>query len=400
MKPLLRWRLQLFEQFPHLAKRLESRKRNQLYRQRVSRTGPQAAELEIEGKRYVSFSSNDYLGLANHPDVLLSFKRAVDRYGFGSGGSHMVTGHCVAHQALEEELADFMGRDRALLFSTGYMANTGVINAVMEPGGLVLQDELNHASLLDGGWLCRADSVRYPHADLMALENTLSASRATHKLIVSDGVFSMDGVGADLGALSALAKRKTASLMIDDAHGVGAIGANGRGLIDEYPDLTQADVPILVGTLGKAFGSSGAFVCGDESLVDYLIQFARPYVYSTAMPPAIAEATRTSLKLVREEAWRRDRLGELVARFRNAAQAMNLTLTESNSPVQALILGEAERALSVSQQLRALGLYVTAIRPPTVPVGTSRLRITFTASHTDAHLDSLLQALERVCVDG
>jgi 8-amino-7-oxononanoate synthase len=331
MKLLPRWRLQLIESFPHLTKRLEARKRKQLYRQRVSRTGPQAAELEIEGKRYVSFSSNDYLGLANHPDVLLSFKRAVDRYGFGSGGSHMVTGHCVAHQALEEELADFMGRDRALLFSTGYMANTGVINAVMEPGGLVLQDELNHASLLDGGWLCRADSVRYPHADLMALERTLSASRATHTLIVSDGVFSMDGVGADLGALSALAKRKNASLMIDDAHGVGAIGANGRGLIDEYPDLTQADVPILVGTLGKAFGSSGAFVCGDESLIDYLTQFARPYVYSTAMPPAIAEATRTSLKLVREEAWRRDRLGELVARFRSAAKAMNLTLTESQS---------------------------------------------------------------------
>lgn len=400
MRPQQRRHLQLFEQFPHLAKRLETRKRKQLYRQRMVRTGPQEAELAIEGKRYISFSSNDYLGLANHPDVLQSLKHAVDRYGFGSGGSHMVTGHCAAHQALEEELADFMGRDRALLFSTGYMANTGVINAVMEPGGLVLQDELNHASLLDGGWLCRAHSVRYPHSDMMTLEKNLSASHATHTLIVSDGVFSMDGVGADLGALSALAKRKNASLMIDDAHGVGAIGINGRGLIDEFPDLTQADVPILVGTLGKAFGSSGAFVCGDVSLIDYLTQFARPYVYSTAMPPAIAEATRTSLRLVREDTWRRDRLAELVGRFRSAAGAMNLSLTESRSPVQALILGEPERALSVSQRLRELGIHVTAIRPPTVPVGTSRLRITFTASHTDAHLDSLLQALERVCVDG
>lgn len=390
----------MFEQFPHLAKRLETRKRKQLFRQRMVRTGPQEVELAIEGKRYISFSSNDYLGLANHPDVLQSFKLAADRYGFGSGGSHMVTGHCAAHQALEEELADFMGRDRALLFSTGYMANIGAINAVMEPGGLVLQDELNHASLLDGGWLCRAHSVRYPHADMLTLEQNLSDSQATHKLIVSDGVFSMDGVGADLGTLSALAKRKNAGLMIDDAHGIGAIGKNGRGLIDEFPDLTQADVPILVGTLGKAFGSSGAFVCGGESLIDYLIQFARPYVYSTAMPPAIAEATRTSLRLVRDETWRRDRLTELVERFRSAAGEMNLTLTESHSPVQALILGDAERALNVSQRLRELGIYVTAIRPPTVPVGTSRLRITFTASHTDAHLDSLLLALERVCVDG
>lgn len=389
----------MLDLFPHLAAKLDARHKAQLYRTRVVRPGPQEAELDVDGRRFLSFCSNDYLGLANHPDVRQSLKRGIDIYGLGSGGSHMVTGHCLAHHALEEELADFMGRPRALLFSNGYMANTGVINALMEPGGLVVQDSLNHASLLDGGWLSRADSVRFPHADFSSLEKILQDNSANHTLIVSDGVFSMDGESADLTRLSSLAKTHGAALMIDDAHGVGAIGARGRGLIDEYPQLTQEDVPVLVGTLGKAFGTSGAFVCGDDSLIEYLVQFARSYVYSTAMPPAIAEASRTSLRIVRDEPWRRDRLRDLVAQFRRAAQAMNLELTESHSPIQAIVLGDAGKALSVSRQLKDLAIYVTAIRPPTVPAGTSRLRITFTASHTDAQLDSLLQALEKVCVN-
>ncbi|MDX1492407.1 MAG: 8-amino-7-oxononanoate synthase [Pseudohongiellaceae bacterium] len=387
----------LIDSFPHLAKRLDKRKSEKLYRHRLARTGPQEAELDIAGARYLSFCSNDYLGLANHPEVVASFAQAAQRYGLGSGGSHMISGHCHAHQALEEELADFMGRDKALLFSNGYMANTGVINALMEPGGLVLQDSLNHASLLDGGWLCRAESQRYPHANLEALEAMLAQSQATHQLIVSDGVFSMDGVAADLAGLSSLAKRHKALLMIDDAHGVGSIGDRGRGLIDSYPDLSQEDVPVLVGTLGKAFGSSGAFVCGDENLIEYLVQFSRPYVYSTAMPPAIAEATRTALRIVQRDPWRRSKVQELVMKFRRGAQGLGLELTDSVSPIQAIILGSSERALAVSEGLRQRGLFVTAIRPPTVPVGTARLRVTFSASHTDEHLHKLLRVLEEVC---
>lgn len=374
-------------------------------RRRVARDGAQQPEQEVAGRGLLSFCSNDYLGLANHPQVRAAFKDAVDRYGLGSGGSHLVTGHSRAHQALEEELADFMGRDRALVFSTGYMANTGIINALMDTGGLVLQDSLNHASLLDGGWLSKADSKRYPHCDMSALEAMLSASKANRHLIVSDGVFSMDGDLAPLPELVRIAGQHGAWLMIDDAHGIGCLGANGRGIVEAFggvdgsgQPMTQSDLPVLIGTLGKAFGSSGAFVVGDQALIEYLIQFARPYIYSTAMPPAVAEATRTSLRILRNEPWRRTRLQELVDTFRRRVADLGLPLLESTSPIQALILGDVEKALRASSILAKEGIHVSAIRPPTVPVGTSRLRITFSAAHTDAHLDRLINALERVRV--
>ncbi len=390
---------------PFLEEQLRARERAGLMRRRVARDGAQQPEQKVAGRGLLSFCSNDYLGLANHPQVRAAFKDAVDRYGLGSGGSHLVTGHCRAHQALEEELADFTGRDRALVFSTGYMANTGVINALMDTGGLVLQDSLNHASLLDGGWLSKADSRRYPHCDMPALEAMLEASTANRHLIVSDGVFSMDGDLAPLPELVRIAGKHGAWLMIDDAHGIGCLGASGRGIVEAFVDkdenrlaVTQADLPVLIGTLGKAFGSSGAFVAGDHALIEYLIQFARPYIYSTAMPPAVAEATRTSLRILRDEPWRRARLLELVASFRRRVADLGLPLLESTSPIQALILGDVEKALRASSILAKEGIHVSAIRPPTVPVGTSRLRITFSAAHTDAHLDRLINALERVRV--
>ncbi|MES3007164.1 MAG: 8-amino-7-oxononanoate synthase [Pseudomonadota bacterium] len=390
---------------PFLEGQLLARERAGLMRRRVARDGAQQPEQQVEGRGLLSFCSNDYLGLANHPQVRAAFKDAVDCYGLGSGGSHLVTGHCRAHQALEEELADFMGRDRALVFSTGYMANTGIINALVNTGGLVLQDALNHASLLDGGWLSKADSKRYPHKDMAALEAMLAASKADHHLIVSDGVFSMDGDLAPLPELVSIAERHGAWLMIDDAHGIGCLGTTGRGIVEAFTDvdgqplsqpISQAQLPILIGTLGKAFGSSGAFVVGDNALIEYLIQFARPYIYSTAMPPAVAEATRTSLRILREEPWRRARLQELVTRFRHRVAGLGLPLLESTSPIQALILGDVEKAQRASSILAKEGIHVSAIRPPTVPVGTSRLRITFSAAHTDAHLDRLVSALERV----
>lgn len=382
---------------PHLEAKLRAREQAGLMRRRFARPGPQEPELDIGGRNFLCFCSNDYLGLANHPKVRKAFKLAVDRYGLGSGGSHMVTGHCAAHQALEEELADFMGRDRALLFSTGYMANTGIINALTDIGGMVFQDALNHASLLDGGWLSKADSKRYPHNDMTALDAMLSNSNAAHHLIVSDGVFSMDGDLASLPDLIRLARKHGAWLMIDDAHGIGSLGANGRGIVEAFPeDVSQTDLPVLVGTLGKALGSSGAFVAGDSELIEYLMQFSRPYIYSTAMPPAVAEATRASLAVLRDEPWRRARVQQLVAQFRKRVAGLNLSLSDSVSPIQAVLLGDVEKALLASRMLAEDGIYVSAIRPPTVPVGTSRLRITFSASHTDAHLDKLVAALERM----
>lgn len=386
-----------------LQQRLAEREGRGLLRHRLLREGAQQAEVTLDGHALVSFCSNDYLGLANHPDVLAACRVGLDRYGLGSGASHLVTGHSAAHHALEEEVADFLGRESALLFSTGYMANVGVISALVQEGDLVLQDALNHASLLDGGWLSRAQSRRYAHRDLQSLQTMLDASTAAQHLIVSDGVFSMDGDLAPLPDLIRIAQQRRAWLMVDDAHGIGCLGAQGRGVIEAFGDAgrfaTQDEVPILIGTLGKALGTSGAFVAGEAALIQYLIQCARPYVYSTALPAAIAHATRTSLALVREEPWRRQRLQTLVARFRQRALALNLPLTDSESPVQAVILGDVTRAMRASRILWEDGLQVSAIHPPTVPMGTARLRITFCATHTDAHLERLLRALERITHD-
>lgn len=386
-----------------LAQRLARREQQGLLRQRLVRYGPQQPTLVLNGHPLVSFCSNDYLGLASHPDVLAACREGLAQYGLGSGASHLVTGHSAAHHALEEELADFLGRERALLFSTGYMANVGVINALMQEGDLVLQDALNHASLLDGGWLSRAQSRRFPHADTTAVQAMLNTSTAAQHLLVTDGVFSMDGDLAPLPALIGIARQHGAWLMVDDAHGIGCIGHHGRGILEtagaQGNMATQADVPVLIGTLGKAFGTSGAFVAGEATLIEFLLQTARPYIYSTAMPAAIAHATRTSLRLVRDEPWRRQRLQDLTKRFRTHARGLNLPLTDSASPVQAVILGDVARAVRASRILWEEGLQVSAIRPPTVPAGTARLRITFCATHTDAQFARLLRALERISHD-
>jgi 8-amino-7-oxononanoate synthase len=320
-------------------------------------------------------------------------KQAVDRYGVGSGASHLITGHSLPHHALEEELAEFTGRPRALLFSTGYMANLGTISALVRRGDSVFADRLNHASLLDGALLSRAQLSRYPHGDVGRLEEMVDRVSARRKLIVSDGVFSMDGDLAPVPALAAVARRRGAWLMVDDAHGLGVLGATGAGTLEHYA-LGGGDVPILIGTLGKALGTFGAFVAGSEALIETLIQRARSYVYTTALPPAVAEATRMSLQLLREEGWRREHLSALVARFRRGAAQLGLPLSVSQTPIQPLIVGEAEAALRLSAALRDCGVLVHAIRPPTVPKGTARLRITFSAAHAEAQVDQLLSALE------
>lgn len=380
--------------FSHLATRLNDLALQGLYRSRRVIASPQGIELTIDGKKVVNFCSNDYLGLANHPDVVHAFKTAVDRYGVGSGSAHLICGHSTAHHALEEELAAFTGRDRVLLFSTGYMANIGVISALLGRGDAVLEDRLNHASLLDGGLLSGARFKRYAHADVADLVVKLTKSSG-NKLIVTDGVFSMDGDCAPLDTLAVIAKNHQAWLMVDDAHGLGVVGKNGGGIIEHY-GLGQDDVQVLMGTLGKGLGTFGAFVAGSEILIETLIQQARTYVYTTALPPAIAEATRASLKLVIAENWRRDKLKKLVERFRQGAEQLGLTVMASSSPIQPILIGDSQRAVDLSNRLLNAGFLVSAIRPPTVHQGSARLRVTFSALHEFQHIDQLLDVLDQI----
>lgn len=377
------------------SERLAGRKAQHLYRHRRVSESPQGPEMLLDGASLLSFCSNDYLGLANDTRVSEALKRGVDRWGCGSGAAHLVNGHSGAHHALEEELADWLGRDRALLFSTGYMANLGVITGLLGKGDRLFQDKLNHASLIDGGLLGTAGMLRYRHSDMGSLQQQLDAHCGGTRMVVTDSVFSMDGDVARLGEMAEICSRENALLMVDDAHGLGVLGSEGRGSVDES-GLSQEKVPILMGTLGKAFGVAGAFVAGNESMIETLIQLARSYIYTTAMPPSLAEATRESLRIVRSEAWRREKLAALVYRFRDGADAIGLTQMPSYTPIQPILLGDAETAVGWSRQLEELGFLVTAIRPPTVPAGQARLRVTLSASHEEEQVDRLLDALERL----
>ena len=376
-----------------LQAQLDQRHKQFLYRHRTHVASGCDSVLQVEGKSLVNFCSNDYLGLAGHPDIASALKAAVDQYGTGSGASHLISGHSTAHQQLEEQLAEFTGRPRALLFSTGYMANMGVINALVGRHDLVLEDQLNHASLLDGGHLCRADYKRYKHNNMQQLDYLLEQSTASRKLIVTDGVFSMDGDLAPLPEMSALAAQHSGWLMVDDAHGMGVLGATGGGIVEQQ-GLTVEQVPVLMGTLGKSFGTFGAFIAGSEALIETLIQFARTYIYTTALPPAIACASSASLQIVRREHWRREHLQSLIQRFRDGAEQLGLQLMDSQTPIQPVLINNDQRVMEINQQLRSKGFMVGAIRPPTVPAGSGRLRITLSASHSRQQIDQLLDALE------
>ena len=381
-----------------LDRALEQRRAEGLYRSRRVTEGAQGPELVIDGRRMLAFCSNDYLGLAADPRLAEAMNRGVARYGVGSGAAHLISGHSKAHHALEEELAEFTGRERALLFSTGYMANLGVISALLGRGDSVFEDRLNHASLIDGGLLSRARFRRYPHSDVEALAGQLESVSGGRRLVVSDGVFSMDGDVAPVVELNGICRRHDAWLMVDDAHGIGVLGPQGRGSV-AAAGLGQDDVPILMGTLGKALGTSGAFVAGSGILIETLIQQARSYIYTTAMPPAVAEATRASLRIAETEEWRRERLQGLIVRFRHGARKIGLELMDSESPIQPVLLGESERANRWSEALRREGILVGAIRPPTVPDGSARLRITFSASHSAAQVEALLAVLGEIAAE-
>lgn len=382
---------------PLLAERLKQH----LYRSRPLVTSAQTAEMQINGLEVINFSSNDYLGLANHPKIKQALITSLvsDEISYGAGAAHLVTGHHLQHHSAENEIADWLGTERALLFSTGYMANLAVQQTLMQPNDIILADKLNHASLIDGALHSNATVKRYPHLDMQALERRLEQAAKTHattggqSLIVTDGVFSMDGDLAPLKTIQALAQKYGAWLLVDDAHGFGTLGRHGKGCF-EYFGLQPDENTILVGTLGKAFGCSGAFVAGSTVLIEALIQFARPYIYTTAMPQLNALAIREALKLVQNAQASRETLQQHIQQFRQGALAMDLTLWDSPTPIQPIILGSSETALAWSETLKQKGFWVSAIRPPTVPAGQARLRVTLSASHTTEQIDALLDALK------
>jgi 8-amino-7-oxononanoate synthase len=375
---------------------LSAKKNQNLYRERRILSSPQSALIEFDGQKLQNFCSNDYLGLANHPAVISSFQKAANRFGVGAGASHLVNGHSSAHHALEEALAEFTGRPRALLFSSGYMANVGTVTALVNKGDGVFQDRLNHASLLDGGLLSGAKFQRFLHNDVASLSKKLmGAEKLKRRLVLVDGVFSMDGDLAPLPDLVDTSTTHNAILMVDDAHGFGVLGSTGAGILEHY-DLSPQEVPILMATLGKALGGAGAFVAGSEALIEALIQLARPYIYTTAMPPALAVSMLESLQVLTNESWRRVHLKALIKRFQCGAQQLGIPVLPSQTAIQPVLLGSAKVALDVAKRMQQKGFLVWAIRPPTVPVGKSRLRITLSAAHSEQQVDELLGVLSFV----
>lgn len=345
-----------------------------------------------DGERVLlNFSSNDYLGLAAHPELAAAASRCLAAGASGSGASALVSGYRPEHRALETGLADYLEREAALVFSSGYLANLGILTGLAGRSDSVVQDRLCHASLIDAARLSGARLLRYPHADAVAAARQLARSSG-RALLVTDGVFSMDGDVAPLPGLARCARASDACLVVDDAHGIGVSGPGGRGSVAQA-GLGPIDVPVLVGTLGKAFGCAGAFVAGSRELVEHLVNEARSYIYTTAMPPAVAAAGTAALRRVREDDWRREALSERVAAFREGARALGLDLLPSDGPIQPLVIGESRAALAWAEALHRRGFLVVAIRPPTVPAGTARLRITLSAAHETGHVEQLLEAI-------
>ena len=377
---------------------LEERRKQNALRERIVSTKACGSSITVEGKVYHNFSSNDYLGLASHSAVKAAAVDAVNSFGVGAGASHLVTGHHSEHNKLEQELAAFVGREAAIVFESGFKANNAILETLLSKGDVLYQDKLNHASLIDGGLHSGAKMWRYPHADMCQLVRQLEKTNKEHagvsrRMIVSDSVFSMDGDIAPVAELAELARKHSAVLMLDDAHGFGVLGGSGAGIVD-YAGLSQDQLPILMATLGKALGVSGAFIAGSQKLIDTLVNSARSYIYSTAMPPAMASAARAALRVLQQEPQRREYLQEIIQYFQNGLQAQGFAVARLPTAIQVLVVNENELALRLSQMLRENGFWVAAIRPPTVPPKTARLRITLSASHSKQQVDGLLQAIE------
>jgi 8-amino-7-oxononanoate synthase len=376
---------------------LSTKKSQHLYRVRPIVSSPQDTQMQINNIDIINFSSNDYLGLANHPE-LQQTAQDFQNMSYGSGAAHLVTGHHQNHHLLEEKIASWLRVESTLLFSTGYIANISVLQTLMQKGDLILADKLCHASLIDGALNSKAEFKRYPHLDMQALEKKLIQAQQLEKqvLIVSDGVFSMDGDIAPLKQIQLLAIKYQAWLYIDDAHGFGTLGQNGKGSFEHF-GLRPDNNTIVMGTLGKAFGCSGAFIAASTTVIETLIQLARPYIYTTAMPAINAKVCLKALQLVKTAQAERRQLQTNIQQFREGINKLSLNLLPSKTAIQAIILQDSETAVSWSEQLKELGFWVTAIRPPTVPKNTARLRVTLSSSHTSQQIKKLLTAIQTLC---
>lgn len=375
-----------------LAQAQQARERDALLRRLRTVEAVDGVGIWLDGRRLTNFASNDYLGLAQHPALLEALVQAARQWGVGAGAAHLLGGHREEHAALEDALARWTGRERALLFSTGYMANLGVLAALLDTGDLCVQDKLNHASLLDAAQLAGCAFKRYRHADVAGAQRQLATRAESPALLATDGVFSMDGDVAPLRELADVCRAQRASLMVDDAHGLGVLGSDGAGSVAEA-GLSQDDVPVLMATLGKALGVAGAFVAGSAALIDGLVQGARTFVYTTALPPALAAATRTAISIARFEGWRRDRLAHAIAHFRHGATTRGIRLMQSRTAIQPVFVGDSAAALALSARLEQAGFFVPAIRPPTVPAGGARLRVALSALHAEGDVERLLDAI-------
>ncbi|MBS0211889.1 MAG: 8-amino-7-oxononanoate synthase [Proteobacteria bacterium] len=372
---------------------VEQRVQDGLVRRRRSISHCHQGKVSCDGQRLLNFAGNDYLGLAHDPAIVSAMQIASQNCGVGAGASHMVCGHHREHELLERAVADWLGYPRALLFGSGYLANLAVPQALLQAGDVCLQDKLDHASLIDGARLSQASLVRYPHADARAARRQAQAHAGGALLLATDGVFSMDGDVAPLRELANLANEQQGLLYVDEAHAIGVLGPDGRGSV-AAAGLTPAQAPLLLVTLGKALGACGAVLVGQDWAIEQVMQTARSYIYTTAPPPAVAVAALAAVKMARNEPWRRAKLEGLVARFRQGARERGLRLLDSHTPIQPLPVGDNALAVHVAQELEARGFLVGAIRPPSVPPGGARLRITLSAAHTDHDVDALLDALE------
>lgn len=372
---------------------LKQRKAADLLRKRRLLSSPQDAQVIADGKRLLSFASNDYLGLANHPEIITALYEGAKNAGVGSGASHLITGHHAYHEALEHALAQFVGLPAALLFTTGYMANLGVISALLGRDDAIFADKLNHASLNEAAVLCRANLQRFAHNDMEALEALLMKSNAKRKLIAVDAVFSMDGDIAPINSLLTLCERFDAYLLLDDAHGFGVLGQNGEGVLSHFN--VQSERIIYMATLGKAAGVAGAFVASSQIMVDYLIQTAKSYIYTTASPPALSAALLKALEIIAKDQARKEHLKHLISYFKMHLNLKHWQLMPSDTAIQPVVVGSNENALALSEYLLTQHILVPAIRPPTVPNNTARLRVSLSAAHSEQDVIQLISAIQQ-----
>ena len=379
-----------------IKKKINELKLSNKYRVRRVKDSGNSHIFVYKKKEYLSFASNDYLSLANDKRIISSAKKALDKYGYSTSSSALISGYSKSHFALEEELSSFLGQEKTLLFSTGYQANLGVIKSLVNRGGYIFADNLNHASLIDGSILSRANFKRYKHKDIGNLEELLEKTKSLeNKLIISDSLFSMDGDFANLKKLKSKLNKHKATMLIDEAHSLGIFGKGGSGLLVESA-LNNKDDIFLTGTFGKSIGTFGAFFSGKKDVVDFVMQNSRGYIYSTSLPINTVEATRKSLKIIKKEDWRREKLFSLINYFKCNIKNLNLSAINSDSQIQALMVGSSKDALFISNELMKAGIYIPAIRPPTVEEGKSRLRISLTVDHSEKDISYLLNILDKL----